>query len=159
MRKILFVCTGNLYRSPLAAAFFVRKLQENNNQKGWEVGSAGTWTVTGKSVPQEVLLAAEKFGLDLKDHTTSMLDASLLAAQDLILVMEQGHKEALSVEFPSARNKIYLFSEAVDGQKYDIPDPLKSGQAIDALAADISELMERGHLKIVDLVERLPSSR
>ena len=106
MPKILFVCTGNLYRSPLAAAFFVRKLQENNNQKGWEVGSAGTWTVTGKSVPQEVLLASEKFGLDLKDHATSMLDSSLLAAQDLILVMEQGHKEDIPVFRGCRRSKI-----------------------------------------------------
>ncbi|NOT05943.1 MAG: hypothetical protein HOP27_15215 [Anaerolineales bacterium] len=159
MPKILFVCTGNLYRSPLAAAFFVRKLQENKKQKNWEVGSAGTWTVKGKSVPQEVLIAAEKFGLDLKGHATSMLDTNLLATQDLILVMERGHKEALSVEFPLARNKIYMLSEAVDDQEYDIPDPLKSGQAIDALAADLSELMERGHPKIVDLVERLPSGR
>ncbi len=43
------------------------------------MGSAGTWTVTGKSAPQEVLLAAEKFGLDLKDHATYMLDAELIA--------------------------------------------------------------------------------
>ena len=159
MPKILFVCTGNVYRSPLAAAFFARKLKENKKRKSWVVGSAGTWTVSGRSVSQDVMLAAQKFELDLKDHTTYMLDAELVAAQNLILVMERGHKEALSVEFPAARNKIYLLSEAVDGQKYDIPDPLKSGQAIDALAADISELMERGHLKIVDLVERLSLGR
>ena len=154
MPKILFVCTGNVYRSPLAAAFFVRKLKENKKRKSWMVGSAGTWTVSGRSVSQDVMLAAQKFKLDLKDHTTYMLDADLLAAQDLILVMERGHKEALSVEFPSARKKIYLLSKAVDDQEYDIPDPLKSGQAIDVLAADISKLIERGYPKIIELAKK-----
>ncbi len=77
-----------------------------------------------------------------------------MPAQDLILVMERGHKEALSVEFPSARKKIYLLSKAVDDQEYDIPDPLKSGQAIDVLAADISELIERGYPKIIELAKK-----
>lgn len=155
MPKILFVCTGNVYRSPLAAAFFVRKLKENKKRKGWVVGSAGTWTVSGRSVPQEVQLAAKKFDLDLKDHTTYMLDANLLADQNLILVMERGHKEALSYEFPPARNKVYLLAEVVDGEIIDIPDPLKSGQAIDELAADISKLIDRGYLKIIQLAKEL----
>lgn len=155
MPKILFVCTGNVYRSPLAAAFFARKLKENKKRKSWVVGSAGTWTVSGRSVSQDVMLAAQKFKLDLKDHTTYMLDAELIAAQNLILVMERGHKEALSVEFPAARKKIYLLSKAVDDQEYDIPDPLKSGQTIDVLAADISELIERGYPKIIELAKKV----
>jgi len=156
MPKILFVCTGNIYRSPLAAAFFVRKLRENKKLKGWVVESAGTWTVPGQSIPQDVLLITEKLGLDLKEHRSRLVNADLLAAQDLILVMERGHKEALGIEFPLVRQKTYLLSEVAGQDVYDIPDPMKSRQKNDTLAADISNLMDRGYQKIIRLAKKSP---
>ncbi len=155
MPKILFVCTGNMYRSPLAAEIFIRKLLEDGKSNKWIVASAGTWTKPDQPAPQDARLAANNLGLDLGKHRTRLVDAEMLDNQDLILVMESGHKEALVVEFPIARKKIYLLSEVVDQQVYDLPDPMKSGQIIDELAADISAMIERGYTNIFRLAKKL----
>ncbi|MBK7456240.1 MAG: low molecular weight phosphotyrosine protein phosphatase [Anaerolineales bacterium] len=155
MPKILFVCTGNMYRSPLAAEIFIRKLLEDGKSGNWVVASAGTWTKPDQPAPQDARLAANNLGLDLGMHRTRLVDAEMLDNQDLILVMESGHKEALVVEFPIARKKIYLLSEVVDQQVYDLPDPMKSGQIIDELAADISAMIERGYTNIFRLAKKL----
>lgn len=69
--------------------------------------------------------------------------------------MESGHRKGLVVEFPIARKKIYLLSEVVDQQADDLPDPMKSGQVIDELAADISAMIERGYTNIFRLAKKL----
>lgn len=153
MKRILFVCTGNLYRSPLAEAFFLQRFQNDTVQDGWEVSSAGTWTKPGQPASADLLAAAEKFGLDLRDHKACMVDAELLAAQDLIVVMEAGHKEALSVEFPSVRGRIVLFMELAAGEAVDVPDPMKTGQPIDELAAELLRLMDTAYGKIIQRVQ------
>ena len=150
MPSVLFICTGNLYRSPLAAAFFRERLKAGN-QTDWLVESAGTWTQPGQSAPPAVLRAAAKFGVLLEGHRSQLINADLLAQFDLALVMEKGHKEALDFEFPFASQKIRLFSQVTEGLAYDIPDPLASGQEIEALAAELHKLVEKGYAAICEL--------
>ena len=83
MFRILFVCTANLYRSPLAAAFFSRKSQADGRSNHWIVQSAGTWAVPGQRIPSDFLKAAEARDIHLNDHLTRRLDQDLLAKQDL----------------------------------------------------------------------------
>lgn len=147
MPSILFVCTGNLYRSPLAAEFFRAKLNRND----WRVDSAGTWTQPGQPAPPAVVRAAAKFGVNVAGHRSQLISADLLAQSDLVLVMEKGHKEALDFEFPFASHKIRLLSQVTEGLTYDIPDPLTSAQEIDLLAADLHKLVERGFESICEL--------
>jgi protein-tyrosine phosphatase len=158
MPSILFVCTGNLYRSPLLAALFYRRLQATGQASGWIVGSAGTWATPGIPAPSEVRLAAQGLGVDLQGHVTRLLDEDLLTRQDLVLVMERGQREALNIEFPFVRNKLYLISEVVDQQTDDIPDPLKSGRPIVQFAAELAALVERGYRRIYELAQTLQSS-
>lgn len=158
MPGILFVCTGNMYRSPLLAALFSIKLQEMGQSDGWVVNSAGTWTVPGRNVPLEAQKAARSVGVDLQDHVTRLLDRDLLARQDLILVVERGQREALSIEFPFIQSRLHLISEVVDGQTYDIPDPLSSGQPIVELASELFTFVERGYPKIYQLAQSRQSS-
>ena len=154
MSSILFVCTGNLYRSPMAAAFFKRKLGESGQTHGWVVGSAGTWTESGQPVPQKVLLVASQMSINLSNHETQQIDRDLLIQHDLVVVMEKGHKEALGIEFPFVSNKLHLLSELGDQLSYDIPDPVHSNQEFSEIAVQISRLIDRSFHRICLLIEQ-----
>ena len=152
MPGILFVCTGNLYRSPLAAAFFRAKLLAEG-RTDWVVDSAGTWTLPGQPIPPETVRAAAKFGANVEGHLSQLISVDLLSRFDLVIVMEKGHKEALDLEFPFASHKTHLISQVVDHLVCDIPDPLNSGQEIDILASDLYKLVERGYQTICQLAQ------
>lgn len=152
MTGILFVCTGNMYRSPLAAAFFRARL-EADGHADWVVESAGTWTQPGQPAPLETLSAAAKFGVSLDSHLTQVVSSDLLSRFDLVIVMERGHKEALDQEFPFAVEKTHTISEVVDHLMYDVPDPMRSGQGIDILASDLYKIVERGYPTICRLAQ------
>ncbi len=122
MPSVLFVCTGNRYRSPLAAAVFGKCLEKAEDRAAWKVGSAGTWTEPGLPADYRAIRDARRLGLDLKSHRSRQVDAGLLSQSNLVLVMEGGQKEALQVEFPVEREKIFLLSEVAAGFTYDFLD-------------------------------------
>ena len=153
MPSILFVCTGNLYRSPLAAAFFARRLQHGSSSGHWVVESAGTWAVPGQCVPAELLEAARRLGIDLRRHVTRQVDHDLLARYDLIFVMEKGQREAINFEFPCVQRKVHLLSEVADQLQYDVADPLSSGLGLDETVQHISGLIDRAYPRICHLAQ------
>jgi protein-tyrosine phosphatase len=122
---ILFVCTGNQIRSPLAAAIFRRCLTETGLQDSCRVESAGTWAFSGlsDSLARETAL---RMGLDIEEHRSKLINRDVLLEACLVIVMEQGQKEALEVEYPQVRGKVRLLSRLAGEPPYDIPDP--SGQ-------------------------------
>jgi protein-tyrosine phosphatase len=162
MTGILFVCTGNMYRSPLAAAFF-RSLLNADGHDDWMVDSAGTWTQPGQPVPPETIRAATRFGVSVEGHLSQLISADLLSNFDLVIVMEKGHKEALDHEFPSTSHKTHMISEVVDHMVYDVLDPMQSGQEIDMLASDLHKILDRGYPAICRLAQEAstcnPSNR
>ncbi|MEZ4864504.1 MAG: hypothetical protein R3C14_24530 [Caldilineaceae bacterium] len=123
MPAILIVCTANQCRSPVAEALLRRRLTQQPNGVAWQVESAGTWASVGRSAHPQMQVAAAEVELDLSAHRARMVDDLNLADYDLILTMEQNHREALQVEFPAVRNRIYLLSEMI-GLTYDIHDPI-----------------------------------
>jgi protein-tyrosine phosphatase len=143
MPNVLFVCTGNLYRSQFAAAFFQAHLQAGD-LLGWRVASAGTWTRPGRPLPPDAIQTAAKFKVDLTGRRSQLVDRTLLAGFDLILVMEQGHKEALCHEFPEFCGRIHLLSMVVEKVVYDIPDPVFPGQDVESSALNLYNLVEQG---------------
>ena len=157
MPSILFVCTANQFRSPIAAACLSNLIErEERIQKRWRVESAGTWARSGISAPIIAVQVAHSLGLPgLEGHLTRRVDRALLARFDLVIVMEIGHKEALCIEFPSMCQRLYLLSEIVDGIRYDIPDPDGAGVTPADAGALIFDLLARGKEKILDLAESL----
>jgi protein-tyrosine phosphatase len=155
MPSVLFVCTANLYRSPLAAAFFQRILLENEHHR-WIVDSAGTWTQAGLPPMLDAVRLARKYGSDIKHYRSKQVDDELLARFNLILGMEMGHKEALQVEFPGLRDRIHSFSEAVDNRRYDIPDPFDAQGNIDnSVGVDIYKLVTKKYENIIRFTKRI----
>ncbi len=155
MPSVLFVCTANLYRSPLAEAFFKKKLKEAG-EENWIVGSAGTWADEGLPPIPRTLEDAEFFDLYLQEHRTRRVSAEILAPADLVLVMEIGQKEALYVEFPQHSRRIFLLSEAVDGKTYTIPDPFLQQQASEReIIEELDRMIKRGFDRICELAKNL----
>lgn len=155
MPSVLFVCTANQCRSPVAAAAFQNQISTLEFEDQWKVYSAGTWAVAGIHSPGLVLHAVERFGLRLDNHVTQSVSLPMLSACDLVLVMEKGHQEALSVEFPATRGWTYLLSQVVDGVPYDIPDPGFSMLEVNRTVQEVVDLIERGTEKICNLALEL----
>ena len=154
MFHILFVCKANLCRSPLAAAFFSRRVQEEGQSSEWVVQSAGTWTAAGQRIPHNILKVAGIMGVNLKSHRTQQVDDDLLTGQDLVVVMEKGQREALRIEFPAHQKKVYLLSEVADYREYDIADPTKGGAGtIHEAALALSRLIDRAYPTICQLAQ------
>ncbi len=143
MLTILFMCTANRYRSPIAAACFRRELQLRGLQDAWQVISAGTWAVDGMPAAAEAIRQANRMGLDIARHTSQAITPELMGSADLIIVMEQGHQEALQTEFPRDARKVHLLSEATTGKSYDIPDPMGLGTN-GSIPQEICELIHEG---------------
>ena len=160
MPSILFVCTANRFRSPLAAALLQKVLEEEcADSNGWTIGSAGTWAEPGQPALPAVLLAARHLGIDLSQHRAHRVSYRMLADHDLILVMQSSHKEALQSEFPDLSERIYLFSNVVERGSYDIPDSYRSEQEVMEIGLELDELIRRGRDRICVLATALFNKR
>lgn len=160
MPSILFVCTANQFRSPLAAAYLLKLIGSSDHAEEWSVDSAGTWTRPGQPAASLALKMADRFGLPgLKGHTTRQVSRELLDRYDLILVMEMGQLEAITSEFHTPPEKVKLLSFVVDGVSYDIPDPVNLQNDPEEVASELQALIEKGGYKILKLAESLRQMR
>jgi len=156
MASVLFVCTGNMYRSPIAAETFRSLLLRDGQHNRWRVNSAGTWTTEGRPAPNDAVEIARSFGINLDGHKTRMVNQKMIEEADLVLVMEEGHKEALQVEFPFAQKKIRLLSQVAQGLVYDIPDPANTRNETKIILQEMVNIIHSGYVNIHRVVERRP---
>lgn len=153
MTSILFVCTANRYRSPIAAACFKDELGKRERERDWQILSAGTWTTNGLPAMPEAILEARLLGLDIRAHRSQVVTQDLVQKADLILVMERGQKEALQVEFPAHRHKVALLTEVADGSVQDISDPVMNPSEV-GVVSQIQELIQTGFENICELAAK-----
>jgi protein-tyrosine-phosphatase len=147
MNSILFVCTANRYRSPLAVACFEAELIRRGQHQSWIVSSAGTWATDGYPPMPAAILEAKQLGLNIHQHQSRGITEDMLQESDLVVVMERGHKEALQVEFKAYRQKVVLLSEVAEGSSYDIPDPVTDPRNTE-VGSQICQLIQMGFEKI-----------
>lgn len=95
MKKIMFICSGNTCRSPLAEGLFKKYLQENNITD-IEVGSAGVGAFPGDAVSINSILVASNRGVDISDHRARNINPEHLLTTDLFFCMSESHKSVLS---------------------------------------------------------------
>ena len=151
MPSIVFVCTANRFRSPIAAIAFARQVVKRGDDHRITISSAGTWTVTGMPATPDAFKQAEKYGLNLSMHKSRSISQEILAQADLVLVMEANHKEGITLEFPVAADKVYLLAEVTKGVSYNIPDPYSTDESPAVVAKEIVEMIDRGYEKILQL--------
>lgn len=121
--KILFVCAGNLCRSPLAAKY-LRKLLRKKDAAGIEISSAGLWAIDGNSPEETASQVAAENEINLSNHISRLLRAEDIKEADIILVMDVLQLEEIKIAYPEAAAKVKLLrSFARDGTiKFDITD-------------------------------------
>ena len=152
MKSVIFVCTANRCRSPLAMGLFQDTVKEGLDD--WKIGSAGTWAVEGEPAMSFVQKLLLQKGIDLHEHRSAQVTQELLGQYNLILTMERGHKEGLRIEFPAMAGRIYLLSEMI-GQVFDIPDPVGGPPAeYEATLREIDQLLSKGFDRINLLAEQ-----
>lgn len=154
MATVLFVCTGNLCRSPMAAAFLRRLLDQDPQRRDWRVLSCGIWTEDGRPASVGAATAMAECGLDLSAHRSCQVTAELVSQADLILGMTPHHVEALRLAFPEAAGRTYLLAEMA-GESHGVADPYGLSVAeYRAAAAELSRLITAGYPRIVELASR-----
>ncbi|KQL21510.1 low molecular weight protein arginine phosphatase [Cytobacillus solani] len=119
MTRVLFVCTGNTCRSPMAEAILKSK-----NLPGIEVKSAGVYAMDGSAASENTRKVLAEHGIVFDSHQASMLNDELVSWTSYIITMTASHKAAVISMFPDAAGKIFTLKEfAIGNSKSDIADP------------------------------------
>ena len=157
MPAVLFVCKANICRSPMAEALFrdiVNK--KRHDADNWTILSAGTWYHSTHPADKFSIEAMKDRGLDIKNHRSRNIAEMWLEDFDLILTMEKDQKEALQIEFPGIRRRIYMISEMV-GSETDIADPIGGMfEDFEDTAVLLENTLEEGFPEILSLLKLKP---
>jgi protein-tyrosine phosphatase len=131
--RILFVCTGNTCRSPMAAALCKKLLAEQLHcdlhgliERGFFVHSAGITAMMGLTAAPEAVQAVSELGADLRQHQSQPLTEELLEQADYVIIMTRGHLYSLLAEFGSLGPAPRLLSRA----GVDLADPIGCEQSV-----------------------------
>ncbi len=141
--SILFVCTGNICRSPLAEALLRDYAGRQGKGSLIKVGSAGTHAWDGNPATPEARMAGARWGLDLSGHRAREVRRSIMDDADIILAMTHRHHHYLVQAFPERKNAIYLclnFPRGLDqgSAGVDVPDPI--GESVE-FYLDVLEML------------------
>ncbi len=119
---ILFVCTGNICRSPMAEYIFRRRV---GPKSGVVAQSAGMAALKGNPPSEEAVQALGEWKIDLHPHRSRPISPDLIKSADLILVMTELQRQDLVRAYPEAVKRIFLLkSFGTEGKNGDIPDPI-----------------------------------
>lgn len=115
--NILVVCVANICRSPIVDVLLQDAFPNKN------VTSAGVNALVGKPMHENSVKLTSALGIDCSQHTSRQLTADICRENDVILVMEKGHIDAVMEIDPTVKGKVFLVGKWLD--EVEIPDPYK----------------------------------
>ncbi len=155
---ILFVCTGNTCRSPMAMAA-LRVLLEKERPGQTEVISAGTSAVVGWEATDYAVEAVKMWGGELRHHIAQPFTPELAAGTDLIFGMTGGHVSEILSLSPESADKTYLFKifPETDRVGEGVDDPI--GQTLDRYNETFLEIGEFLGKHLPEIVKRIDAKQ
>ena len=126
-KTILFVCTGNTCRSPMAEGLMKKRIGEIN----WKIISAGVATGDGYLASKNALSAMAEIGIDISGHRSQMLTEELINRADLVVTMGESHRSIIVDFDPKSSPKVCLLKSFETGKvPADIADPFGGSLAV-----------------------------
>lgn len=122
LKRLMFVCYGNICRSPFAEYYLQSKLRELSLTEP-TVTSAGFHPRTGRTTPACIAMLVAEIGIDLTKHRSRVVTKDQLVAADAIFVMDRRNYRELVTQFPWANDKTYFLGLFADNDQMEIEDP------------------------------------
>lgn len=149
--SVLFLCWGNVCRSPLAERY-LRAALGDRDVEDVTVRSAGLGKYEGRSSPSDAVSVADRYDVDLSDHRSERVDERLVEDSDVIFVMDYNNYHSCVTRYPEAADRTFFLRPFADGE-VAISDPHGSdagqfhevyGTIVEAVDAVLDAVPERG---------------
>ena len=129
-KKVLFICTANVCRSPMAERLFAHEVSKTDLPKRIISYSAGLSAMDGDKASQNSIDACKELGLDITDHKSTGLTRTSLEEASVVFCMTESHRALINMYFDLPQGyPIFLMREFVEEGSKELPDPY--GQDID----------------------------
>jgi protein-tyrosine-phosphatase len=128
--NVLFVCTGNLCRSPMAEALF-SLIARSRKRPEVKISSAGTWAAKGSRATPDALDVLETVGVDASDHRSRPLRRKHIEEADLIVAMTSVHLLEIQDKVADSGSKLVLLKEVAEIEMPDLPLDLSPDERLE----------------------------
>lgn len=153
MHSVLFVCTANMCRSPMAEVLFEEIIRKEGEREDWWIDSAGVSAFDGESATNNTQIVAAERGLDLSSHRATRATRQVVEPFSLVLVMEERHRTMMREAYPEFSNRIYLLTGMTEGAE-DVHDPIGTDIGnYRAMADEVRSILVEGLDRIRELAE------
>jgi RpiB/LacA/LacB family sugar-phosphate isomerase len=151
MKTILFLCTGNVCRSPMAEGLFRHAVKGRGE---FRIVSAGIGAIDGDLPTHHSVQAMREIGIDISGQRSRALTSELIRSADLILGMTHSHTDTVALLYPKAAEKTFLlreFDETLEPYEKDISDPIGSPYHI---YVECRDQIEQGIVTLLKFMEQ-----
>ena len=150
LKKVLFVCTANVCRSPMAEKLFARAVENSSLPQKIVSYSAGLSAMDGDKASQNSMDACEEIGVDISDHRSAGLTRTSLEDASAIFCMTESHRALINMYFELPPGyPIFLMREFIEGESKELPDPY--GQDIDVYRQCRDRMLEAMPLSLIHI--------